>query len=147
MNWSALDFTGLANAALALLTASIMVIAVKIGRRAKPSEPPPAETKMQGVAIISAEPLKQLVAAIEAANMDRVQTRKDLGDAYKLVLKLFDRLVRAQEAQTKHQETVAFSQKVLADQQQADMVEQQAVLEGRINELLGRLDEVPHPHR
>ncbi len=147
MNWSALDFTGLANAALALLTASIMVIAVKIGRRAKPIEPPPAETKMQGVAIISAEPLKQLVVAIEAAKVDQEQTRKDVRVAFEITLKLFERLVLAQEAQAEHQEAVAKAQKVLADQQQADMAEHLEALERRITELLGRLGEAPIPSR
>lgn len=73
---SKLDFTALANAMLVLLTAVIIYFATQIGRRTQAivaQKPAAAEVKMDGVAIISAEPMKALVAAIEAGNMQGVE--------------------------------------------------------------------------
>ncbi|MCO6050824.1 hypothetical protein NGM99_13655 [Mesorhizobium sp. RP14(2022)] len=78
MNWAALDFTALANAVLALLTATIVLLATQIGRKAKSGQTPAQLTpgvEMQGAAIISNEPMKMLISAIEAGNMEGIQLR------------------------------------------------------------------------
>lgn len=76
MNWAALGFTALANAVLALLTATIVLIATQIGWKSKSAQTPAqpaAAVEMQGAAINSNEPLKMLIGAVEAGNVTKME--------------------------------------------------------------------------
>jgi hypothetical protein len=59
---------------LALLTATIILLPARIEGKAKDSQGPaaPGVVEMQGAAIISNEPLQQLVRAIEADNVEGI---------------------------------------------------------------------------
>jgi len=77
MHFLGFDITELANATILLLTALIGYAAVYVGRRAKPEQEPAATVKMDGMTIISSEPLSALSRSIECLTLESVALRRD----------------------------------------------------------------------
>ncbi len=75
LNIEALDFTSLANATLAFLTAVLIAAAVKIGRSSP--KPSPVETKIEGAAIVSSESVQQVAEALKAYTSETIISRGD----------------------------------------------------------------------
>lgn len=73
------DYTALLNAVIGLVTAAVIWISVRIGRKTEADKNEnPARTgigiAVEGAAIISSEPLMMLARSIEAANVLAVET-------------------------------------------------------------------------
>ena len=77
VNWSALDFTGLANSLLLLVTSMIATVAVWIGRRSKPEPKPTAAMKIDGAAIVSSESVMMLAKEVAANTIALAQQHAD----------------------------------------------------------------------
>ena len=76
-----IDYTALLNAVIGLVTAAVIWISVRIGRRVETEkQETPAKNgigiTMQGAAIISGEPLLILARAVEAGNFTAIESNK-----------------------------------------------------------------------
>jgi hypothetical protein len=71
-----LDFTQVANSVLALIASGILYLAVRLGLKARRAEQEPVATAtMEGIAVVSSEPLKALAGSIEALGAEMIERR------------------------------------------------------------------------